>query len=161
MVRRAEAESLRGRIGRLSDPTNPDTIIQNDLPQLPLEDWDAPIQMILGRCEGPIFDSTHTEVETQSRKKMKIFSSPVQTQFVRVQLEDGSEQMEAYDVDRHGEWEAIPDMGMTPTQLLEELYGFGESEIEQGQQFQRTRKQPGGASRKKWQVGHHPKTRSR
>lgn len=35
------AESLIGRIGRLSDPTNPDAVMQDGLPQVPLDEWDA------------------------------------------------------------------------------------------------------------------------
>jgi hypothetical protein len=150
-------ESLRGRIGLHSDPSNPDSIMQSDLPQEPIEIWDEPIQMILGRCEGPILDSKHSKI--QKGKGATIFSDPEQTQFVRVLLVDGNERMEVYNPEKHGEWDAIRDMEITPSQLLEQLMGFGVEEVNEGQQFQRVRKTKGGASRDHWPVDHHPKTR--
>jgi hypothetical protein len=86
-----------------------------------------------------------------------VFSSPEQTQFVRVQMPDGTERMEAYDPQKHGEWNAISDTGLTPAQLLEQLLGFGTEVRDQGQQFQNMRKAHGGASRGHWEVDHHPK----
>lgn len=150
-----QVESLDGRIGLRPNPSDPTTIMQSDLPQVGIEEWDAPIKKKLGRCEGPVLDSTH--IEMMKGNGIVIFSSPEQTQFVRVSLEDGVERMEAYDPRRHGEWNAIPDTGLTPAQLLVQLLGFGTEEINQGQQFERTRKAHGGASRGNWKVDHHPK----
>ena len=72
-------------------------------------------------------------------------------------LEDGRDAMERYDPKRHGPWLDIPDIGLTPSQLLDNLYGFGETVIDQGQQFQRERKREGGASKTNWAAGHNPK----
>ena len=152
--------SLEGRIGRHSDPSGPDSIMQSELPQVPLDEWDEPITEILGRAEGKIRNIGSVEVKNGSGEEV-IFKRPVQTQFVRVKLEDGSERMEKYDPKRHGEWDAIPDTGLTPKELLEQLTGFGEDQIDQGQQFQNERKKKGGASRGHWPVRHHPKPRQR
>ena len=42
------------------------------------------------------------------------FFRPVSTRFVRVVLGDGREMMERWDKDKHGEWDEIPDIGLTP-----------------------------------------------
>ena len=135
----------------------PDLIFLDGWPQLPKDQWYGPIRWIVGRCEGPIrnledISFTPTDAEVQ-------FGRPESTHFVRCTLEDGQDIMMRYDPTLHGPWENIPDTGLTPTMLLEQLYGFGDSEVDEGNQFQRVRKTPGGASNKHWSPRWHPKIR--
>src|SRR5260221_1548715 len=140
-------ESLEGRIGKLSDSSNPNSVMQRGLPQIPIDRWDEPTIEILGGCEGIIFNSGDITL-IQGSGEQTTFSVPKQTRFVRIQESDGSETMAIYDLKKHGEWQDIPNMKMTPAQLAEELLGQGNGEITDGQQFETVRKAKGGASRK-------------
>jgi hypothetical protein len=62
--------------------------------------------------------------------------------------------MERYNTDKHGEWDDIPDTGLTLAELIKQLYGFGETMQEQGQQFALTQKRK--ASKTNWKPRHHP-----
>lgn len=130
----------------------PDQILLADLPQVPEEQIDAPIEEIIGRCSGAIRDTG--EVTIERKQSSTIFKRPKSTKFVRV-IRHGAELMERWDPKKHGEWDKIPDTGITPTQLIEQLYGFGDSEIEHGQQFQKIRKRR--ASKTRWPASRHPK----
>ncbi len=136
----------------------PDQIILADLPQVPQNQIDVPIKLKVGRCEGPIQKSGEVQF-VPSDVTVTLFR-PKSTRFIRVILEDGREAMERYDQKRHGEWDDIPDTGLTPAELLDRLYGFGESIIEHGQQFQNTRKE-GTAKKTRWKPRHHYSPRVR
>jgi hypothetical protein len=135
----------------------PDQILLADMPQVPEDQIDAPIIEIVGRCEGRIMNRGDITIKTE--KKQTIFLRPEATKFVRV-VREGMECMERWDVGKHGEWEKIPDTGMTPPQLIERLYGFGDTAVEQGQQFNLARKS-GKASRTDWKPLHNPKPKVR
>jgi hypothetical protein len=110
---------------------------------------------MVGRCEGPVRNSgdvtiTPTDVDVT-------FFRPVSTRFVRVVLGDGREMMERWNSKKHGEWDEIPDTGITPAELIEQLYGFGETEVNQGEQLKNARKKK--ASKSKWGPKNHPKPR--
>lgn len=152
-------EALARMVSDRRDADLPDLIMLESWPQVPEEILYEPVESIIGRCEGPIRNTEDTEFNTE--KGGVIFRRPKSTMFVRVILADGREAMERYTPDRHGEWNDIPDTGLTPTELLEQLYGFGDEEIDQGQQFQRVRKQPGGDSRTKWPSGRFPGIKKR
>lgn len=132
----------------------PDRILLASLPQVPDTELDAPIQEIIGRCEGKVRNTG--EVTLESQKEGILYKHPKGTKFVRV-IRDGMEFMERWNFAVHGEWEAIPDTELTPTEMLYRIYGFGETEIEHGQQFQRERKKRGGASKTDWKPRHYPK----
>jgi hypothetical protein len=154
----AEAPPLTGRIGLHHISTSEDSIIQSDLPQLPIDFWNVEVGQILGRVGGRHRDMGASTLITESGIKT-IFSKTVQTQFVRVQLIDGSERMEPYNPKRHKEWDAIPDIGVLPDELVEQLRGFGFEEMDQSQQFTNARKK--GASKENWPVNHYPKPRQK
>ena len=151
-------EPLEGRIGLHSDASDPDSVMQSELPQLPIEEWDRPPGFALGKITGKMRNMGNTPLE-QGSGDLTIFAQPKQTQFVRVQFEDGMERMEKYDPQRHGPLNDIPDTGLLPGELLEQLSGFGVELVDQGQQFQRVRKSRGGASKLHWPPGHHPRPR--
>lgn len=150
----AIAPPLTGRIGLHELPYSPDSIMQSELPQLLPKDWDTQPATVLGRVAGKVRNVADTPVALDTRETV-VFRRPRQTQFVRVQLEDGMERMEPYLPNRHGEWQDIPDTGELPGELLEQLEGFGIEVIPQGQQFQNVRKR--GASRMHWSLRHHPR----
>lgn len=129
----------------------PDQILLAGLPQVPEDQIDAPIVEIIGRCEGKIFNRSDISISTET--KQTAFFRPKSTKFVRI-VREGMELMERWDADKHGEWETIPDTGLTPSELLERLYGFGETAVEQGQQFNLVRKR--NASKTHWKPGHLP-----
>lgn len=129
----------------------PDQILLAELPQVPEDQIDAPIVEKVGRCEGTIRNrGSVTIVPTDVQVT---FFRPESTRFVRV-VREGMELMERWNFDKHGEWEQIPNTGLTPPQLIQELYGFGDTAIEQGQQFNLARKRK--ASKTRWEAGHHP-----
>jgi hypothetical protein len=130
----------------------PDQILLADLPQVPEDEIDAPIIKIVGRCEGKILNRGDVTIET--KKQQAIFLKPQSTKFVRV-VREGMEFMERWNFEKHGEWEQIPDTGLTPSQLIERLYGFGDTAFEQGQQFNLVRKRK--ASKIDWKPDYHPK----
>ncbi len=151
----AIAPSLTGRIGLHSLPYTPDSIMQSELTQLLPENWDQQPAVVLGRVAGKIRNVADMPVIRDG--ETVIFRSAVQTQFVRVQLEDGTERMEPYLPGRHGPWGDIPDTGELPGELLEQLTGFGVEIEDQGQQFRNVRKRHGGASRIHWPPKNHPR----
>lgn len=130
----------------------PDQILLTDLPQVPEDQIDAPIVKIVGRCEGPIRNRGDVTITTTDAQIT--FFHPKSTKFVRV-VREGMELMERWNFDTHGEWEQIPDTGLTPSQLIERLYGFGDTAVEQGQQFRNVRKRH--SSKTSWPAAHHPK----
>ena len=130
----------------------PDQILLAELPQVPEDQIDAPIVEIVARCEGPILNRGDITIKT--KEKQTIFLRPQSTKFVRV-VREGMELMERWNFEKHGEWEQIPDTGLTPPQLIEWLYGFGDTAVEQGQQFNLARKRK--ASKTDWKPNYHPK----
>ncbi len=132
----------------------PDQILLADLPQVAEDEVDAPIVEIVGRCEGPI--RKRGDVTIVPTDISVTFFRPKSTKFVRV-VREGMELMERWEFEKHGQWEQIPDTGLSPPQLIERLYGFGDTAIDQGQQFNRERKK--GASTTTWKVGNNPKPR--
>jgi hypothetical protein len=141
------------RLEIIEDSELLDEIAQADWAQVPEEQLDIPVSIIVGKTEGELRNCELIELDTRSGKIIA-YRVPMQTQFVRVTLIDGQDVMEAFDVDRHGPWQDIRDIGITPAELLEQLWGFGDSERNQGWQFQLTRKC--GSSRKYWPIGHFP-----
>ena len=123
-------EELMRAVLEERDEDLPDQIFLADLPQIPEEQWYQPIGLIVGRCQGPVRNTREVEINTSDQSV--VFKRPKSTQFVRVTLEDGRDAMERYDPKRHGPWLDIPDIGLTPSQLLDNLYGFGETVIDQG-----------------------------
>lgn len=152
----AIAPPLTGRIGLHELPYSPDSIMQSGLSQLLPENWDQQSATVLGRVAGKVRNVADTPVALDTRETV-VFRRPKQTQFVRVQLEDGTERMEPYLLKRHGEWDDIPDTGELPGELLEQLEGFGIEVIPQGQQFRNVRKHRGGSSCMHWHPGNHLK----
>lgn len=130
----------------------PDQIILASLPQVPQDQIDIPITQKVGRCEGPIQNRSSVAFVPTDAKVT--FYLPNSTRFVRVVLDDGREVMERYNTDRHGEWDDIPDTGLTPAELIQQLYGFGETVVEQGEQFGKIRKRT--SSKIHWNPRHHP-----
>ena len=139
------------------DEELPDQVILANWPQVPENELFEPVLEVIARTEGPKRDTRDVEIE--SGDDTVLFRRTESTRFVRVILADGTEAMERYDPTRHGPWGDIPDTGMTPTQLLEDLYGFGDTGVEQGQQFQRVRKSSGGASKTNWPARRHPRVK--
>jgi hypothetical protein len=130
----------------------PDQILLAELPQVPDAEIDAPIVEIIGRTAGPV---RHIgDVTIEKTDKDITFFRPNSTKFVRVIRGDGVELMERWSFTKHGEWEKIPDTGVTPAELIEQLYGFGYTEVNEGQQFQNTRKKR--ASKTNWKTDNHP-----
>lgn len=149
-------EQLEARIGLHSDPSDPDSIMQSGLPQLQINRWDLILEQILGRCSGPIRSRQTFEVFSTSGQSLSL-AKPVETRFVLVLYQDGTKGVERFRLDLHGEWNDIRDTGLTPSQLLEQLMGFGEQEeATEATLFERERKAPGGSSRAHWQA--EPKT---
>jgi hypothetical protein len=130
-----------------------DNVMASEWSQVLPEQLDVPVSMVVGRCEGDLRNVELYELSSVSGRVVGV-CIPMVTQFVRVVLGDGTEAMEAYDPDRHGLWDDIPDIGLSPSELLEQLWGFGDTQVEQGWQFQLARK--GGASRVYCPTGHHP-----
>jgi hypothetical protein len=133
----------------------PDTIFLADLPQVPSEQIDVPLKQKVGRCEGPI--QNRKTAEFVPTDVLVTFFNPEATRFVRVVLQDGREVMERYNKERHGEWDQIPDTGLTPAELIQRLYGFGDTLTDWGNQFATERKKKGGARKKHWEPKYHPK----
>lgn len=145
-------EQLEARIGLHSDPSDPDSIMQSDLPQLRINRWDLIPEQILGRCTGPIRNREAFEIFSAGDQSLSL-TKPVETRFVLVLYQDGTKGVERFRLELHGEWNDIPDTGLTPPQLLEQLTGFGEQEeADEGRLFQRTRKAPGGNSQAHWEA---------
>lgn len=170
-------ESLRGKLGFVSDPSSSEAILAQDHPQtLQPEFWDEVGFQIVGRIEGDIREvggSILQKSETQIE-----FSRPVQTQFVQVINDQGETRIQRFDPQLHGAWQdihpigwiekdvavalgiplhLIPNKGMSPQVLLNHLEGFAIDETQtQAEQFQKERKKARGASRTKWETTRHP-----
>jgi hypothetical protein len=140
------------------DASDATTIMRSDLPQIPLDEWDSAPAVVVGRIFGPPRDYGTFPIQKGNDSAM-LFCVTKATQFVRVILLDGTEVMQRYNPDIHGEWEDIPEIGGTLPELEAQLEGFGDDKIPHGQQFRRVRKAPGGASRVQWPAGHFPSPR--
>jgi len=131
-----------------------DVIAQSDLAQVPEEQLDIPVKTVLGKTRGPLRDYESIEIDTRGGTIIA-FTVPKQTVFVRVTLQDGTDAMEVYDPHIHGPLNDLADLGCTPSELIEQLWGFGDTEVNQGWQFLLVRKI--GASRKCCPIGHRPR----
>lgn len=131
---------------------------QAALPQVPENQLDSPIEQIVGRLAGPDMDVAKVYIGTPMFDS--VFSKQQQTEFVRVITKDGKTKMMRWSdvpekIREKIKWEDVPAIeGLTPTEFLEQLEGFGDSQIPEGQQFQNARKQKGGARKTHWNPRH-------
>ncbi len=135
------------------NPTDPDAIMQSDLPQVPEEQIDDYPTVVIGRIEGRLRHVAAAHISKGIGGETVRLNKPVTTQFVLVSLPDGTCRVERYQQQKHGVWEDIPDTGLTPSGIFQQLLG-GETQVPNVQQLQNERKKRGGASRKRWQPTH-------
>ena len=134
-------------------PQDPDVIFLGELAQVSAGQIDEPIQKVLYRVAGPMRDTADVALDDQQ------FLRPVQTQFVLVRRGDGMRYFERFDPQKHGEWEQIPDTGMTPSGCIEDIYAHGEEFPAIIHDFINTQK-AGSASKTHWPAANNPKPRN-
>lgn len=134
---------------------DPDWIFLGELAQVAEEQLHEPIQRVLYRVAGPVRETAGVTL------KQTVFLRPKQTQFVLVERGKGVRSFERFDPEVHGEWEQIPDTGMTPSACINYIYAHGEEFPAIIKQFLNERKKEGGASKTHWHSDHHPAPRQK
>jgi len=132
---------------------DPDWIFLSELAQVSAGQIDEPIQEVLYRVAGPVRNTADVEID------QTVFLRPEQTQFVLVELQDGQRSFERFDPQIHGEWEQIPDTGMTASGCIADIYEHGEEFPAIIHDFLNKRKEQ-SASKTHWSAGYNPKPRN-
>jgi hypothetical protein len=131
---------------------DPDVLFLSELAQVRENQRDEPIRRVLYRVAGPIRNVEDVQIENTA------FRRPIQTQFICLERGDGMRYFERFDPLVHGEWEQIPDTGMTPRGCIEDIYAHCEEFPGIIQQFINKRKEK-SASKTHWAPRDNPKPR--
>lgn len=134
---------------------NPDFLFLAQLAQVCEAEAHEPIRKVLYRVAGPVRNTENVAINKT------VFFRPEETEFVLVEHEDGMRYFERFEPKRHGEWDQIEDMGMTPQGCINDIYRHGEQYPAIIRQFTNERKKEGGASKTHWQPGLHPTPKKR
>lgn len=99
---------------------------------------------ILGSIAGPT--RVHHDFTLQKGEATVTFGEPRHTQYVLILESDGELTVERYETERHGVWGDIPPIGgISITEFIKELEGFGTDEDTQAAQFRKEQRMPGTA----------------
>jgi hypothetical protein len=115
----------------------PDRILLSQLPQVDEKEADADQKIILGISRGIVRHRAHTIYEL--KETTVIIKRPEQTQYVRVH-QYGQDWMEVYDPEKHGPITDIPDIGMTPQEIILKQILSIDQQIEEAEQFKNLQK---------------------
>lgn len=135
----------------------PDMIMLSDLPQVPSDQIDAlPVTMVW-RASGKA--RKKRDVVFYSSDQTTSFYRPVRTQFVFLELGDGTYVARKWNPEEFGPYGDIPDCGLTPKQFLHTyIEGGGTEGLKK--HFENLRKKRGGASKTHWRPQFYPPPKS-
>jgi hypothetical protein len=113
---------------------------------------DIESSVVLGRISGPIRSMPDITIERGDHTKKKL-TKPQETRYVLI-LDQGQLYFQHYNLERHGEYNDIPQISCTIPNFIEQIEGFGETEKPLGEQFRQVRFGQGSARRTKYPIDH-------